>query len=142
MHPKNWKIWTKNEGRAPPPYIKCANSTIPFSFLQNLNLKVSIIFYIILWRLFMYIWFDLLPLLFQIFYNSFIDFSNFLWGFFYIMTKIDFLLWITIWKIKNRELIQQTENFKLILKTRHGPKIKYAETARKKGETDQQTENL
>ena len=31
MHPKNWKIWTKNEGS---PYIKCANSTIPFDTVK------------------------------------------------------------------------------------------------------------
>ena len=31
MQPKNWKILTKNEGRPFPPYIKHANSTVPFS---------------------------------------------------------------------------------------------------------------
>jgi len=30
MQPKNWKIWTKNEGMAPPPHIICDISTIPF----------------------------------------------------------------------------------------------------------------
>ena len=49
MYPKNWKIWTKNEGR-PPPHIKCANSPIPFfsdskSWAPELSNDVSFVIF-------------------------------------------------------------------------------------------------
>ena len=48
MHPKNWKIWTKNEGRAPPPTSNVP--TPPSPFKQNVHYLEVLSVSSLLWK--------------------------------------------------------------------------------------------